>query len=352
MRAHVFVVNENTYPVHRDRHFCGIGHSQDQYETYEALKEKMLTSGGTGCRGMLADILGTRPGDLVFLYENGVGFHGVYEIAGTPFFDNTVVQGIEQYAENTVEPNICFRVPIKCKYYFAEPVPEDMLFATPERETLFWVWFYRKIQIRGARGCTAMDPDASRTLVDLLIRINGTADDPPTSKQYPATHRAKLTVPLGEESFAAYEDLLRAWLVRNIDNSEQPDVRGIFGPESDLEWFANNVPYHVAGRNIDILAFHSSDRYSKEPTRYRYSVMELKRNRASLEDIEQLIGYSSWVTSRLAGGEGEMVRPVLVANGFRKEAVAKAYHSDWEIRLIHYEVVEQDIVLQQIQETE
>jgi hypothetical protein len=351
MKGHVFVVSQNTYPVHRDRGFAGIGHSQKQFNTYDAFRSDMLDHPVSGSRKMLVDMLGTRIGDLVLLYENNVGFHGIYQITGDPYFDNTTVRGINESRERVVKPNICLRVPIECKNYFPEPVPEDMLFATPERETLFWVWFYRKIQIPGGRGCTAINPDALETLVELLVRVNGKADTPPPTEGYAPGPTTQLRVPLGDEDSRPYEDILRGWFVRNIDNDERSDIQEVFGPASDLEWFANNVPYHVAGRHIDILAFHSSQRYSSQPIRYRYSVVELKRNEAKADHVEQLIGYSKWVASRLAGGEPEMVQPILVASRFREEAVTRAHHSDWSIRLVRYVTADGDVTLQPAGET-
>lgn len=348
MRAHVFVVDQHTFPVHRDRCFCGIGHMERQFDSYEELSTVMLTRGGSGYRGMVVDVLGTRPGDLVFFYERQVGFHGVYEISGEPFFDNTVIDGIGESRGQAVQRNICLRVPIHCKYHFAEPVPEDMLFATPERETLFWVWFYRKIQIRGARGCTAIDPFAAQALSELLVKVNEQTTRSPPSEPYPDSAKYPLSLPLGEEPVARYEDILRGWLIKNIDDPCRSDVRSIFGPVEDLEWFANNVPYHVAGRNIDVLAFHRTDCYFNAPIRYRYSVVELKRDRATDRDIEQLLGYSRWVASRLAGGEVDIIRPILIAHGFHEQAIDKARHSEWKILAIDYEVGHNDIALHSV----
>jgi hypothetical protein len=308
----------------------------------------MLDTRGSGYRGMVADILGTRSGDLAFLYETGVGFHGIYEITSKPFFDNTIIHGVGEFEDRCVNRNICLRVLIDCKYYFSQPVPEDMLFATPERETLFWVWFYRKTQIRGARGCTAMDPDAAQTLTELLIRVNGEAIAAPPSESYPTGSGSPLTLPLGDGPSVLYEDLLRGWLIENIDDPHRCDVRTIFGPEQDLEWFANNVPYHVAGRNIDVLAFHSTSQYYGASIRYRYSIVELKRDRAIIGDVEQLIGYSKWVAGRLAYSETDMVQPVLIANEFQAEAISRALYSDWPIYLIEYRVEDNDIILRPV----
>jgi hypothetical protein len=348
MRAHVFVVDGSTFPVHRDRCFCGIGPREGEFRTYEDFVAKMLTSTGSGYRGMAVDMLGTRPGDLVFFYERKMGFHGVYRIAGRPFFDSTIIHGVGDFENEFVRRNICLRISIECQHHFPKPVPEDMLFSTPERQALFWVWFYRKIQ--GSRGCTAIDPEATHALIELLVKVNGKTTTIPPADPYPNQCQPNLSLPLGNGPYVAYEDLLRGWLIQSIDDPVRLDIRDTIGPAPDLEWFANNVPYHVAGRNIDVLAFHSTNRYFKSPIRYQYTVVELKRHRAVVKDVEQLVGYSKWVASRLASGESEVVKPVLIANGFHSQAITKAHYSDWNISLVRYRVEDNDITLSPVQQ--
>jgi hypothetical protein len=345
VRAHIFVVDKDTFPVHRDRGFCGIGPERSEFHAYSEVIQAMLGRSTSGYRGMLVDILGTRPGDVAFFYERKVGFHGVYKITDQPFFDSTIIHGIDEPEGQLVQSSICFRVPIQCQHYFPKPVPEDMLFATPEREATFWVWFYRKIQIRGARGCTAINPEAAQALLELLVKLNGTDSSIPPTKPYSSSTRNQLDIPLGKGPAAPYEDLLRGWLIQNIDNPNRSDIREIIGPDAELEWFANNVPYHVAGRNIDILIFHSTNRYLGTPIRYKYSVVELKRYRAVIRDIEQLIGYSRWVAGRLAQGEAKMIQPILIANGFQEKAIARARSSDWNILLVKYKVENNSVTL-------
>lgn len=332
MRPHVFVVDDETFPVHRDRQFCGTGLEgvPQDYDDVLAAGRRYL--------GLIADLKGTRVGDPVFLYHRQRGFRGIYRITGEPFFDPTEIPGVGQFAQHTVPASITFRVPVECVEYFEEPVPEDMAFATPEYESLFWVWFYRKISGRG-RGCTTINPEAGKTLIDLLIKVNGIASEKPPTGNYPQTARQELILPIwsGQQPL---EDALRGWLIEHLDD-ERSDLRQIFGPVSDLEWFANNVPYHVAMRNIDVLVFHASREYTDEPLRYRYSVVELKRGRARSADLAQLIEYAKWAGGRLAGGEVDIVQPILIAKSFSQDAIDAARNSVFNrlgVKLVVYEV--------------
>lgn len=173
-----------------------------------------------------------------------------------------------RYSTNIVGSEVPLRIPIKCINYFPKPIPEDLLFSTPQRESLFWMWFYRKIQ--GARGCNPIDPDGAEGLKELLVKVNGGASDPPTIQPYSDTEKNPLIIPIegpieGKDHMVYSEDALRAWLMENIDNKNRKDLRTIFGPVEEIEWFANEIPYHVARRRIDILSIHKTSKYTSRP---------------------------------------------------------------------------------------
>jgi hypothetical protein len=153
------------------------------------------------------------------------------------------------------------------------------------------------------------------------------------------------------------EDHLRGWLISNLDNPSQDDLRRIFGPISHIEWFANNVPFHVSQRHIDMLIYHRTPpgELIDPPLRYRYSVVELKRDTAKPEDVDQLMGYVKWVANRLAKGEVDIVRPYIIAQGFRDETVERAYSTRFNqagVQLIKYEITDENqIDFQEIAET-
>ncbi|MEW6621116.1 MAG: hypothetical protein AB1422_17590 [bacterium] len=336
MRAHVFITDENTFPVVRDNSFWGVG-IKGIPNTLNEVVEENLKNGKKPYFGMIGDILGTRVGDIVFLYERQVGFHGIYKIVSEPFFDSTPI--------GCVGETWPIRVEIELLNYFSQPVPEDYLFSTKEYESKFWGWFYRKIQ--GARGINTINPEATEALIELLVKINGNAINKPSQvNPYPSNNKNKILLPLEQDGKVYLEDILRAWLIANIDDPKREDLRKIFGPNEDLEWFANNVPYHVTRKNIDILCYHKNIKYTGFPLRYKFSVVELKRDTADDKDVSQVIEYSKWVAGRLAGSEIETIQPILIAFDFNGRAKQKARNSDFSERgilFIKYEVENRDI---------
>jgi len=344
MRAHVLITNKETFPVVRDNGFWGLGISGIP-TTIEELYRINLSDGRKPYFKMITDMLGTRPGDIVFLYERQVGFHGIYRIVGCPFFDPTPV-GI-------VNETWPIRIEIECVDYFTRPVPEDYLFSSREYESKFWIWFYRKIQ--GPRGANTINPEGAETLIELLVKVNGNSSNIPDSfRTYHSKNKNNIDLPIKifeKNGKIILEDILRGWLIKNIDKSNS-DIMKIFGPSDDLEWFANNVPYHVTQKNIDILSYHKNNKYTGFPLRYKFSVTEIKKDTANDEDVIQLIEYSKWVAGRLAKSEVEIVQPILIAFDFNKKALLKAINSDFSdrgIKFFKYIVVENDIKFEKVQ---
>lgn len=92
------------------------------------------------------------------------------------------------------------------------------------------------------------------------------------------------------------------------------------------------------------------------PLRYRYSVVELKKDRSRPEDVDQLMGYVKWVANRLANGEVDIVRPYIIAHDFHPETIIRANSIEFNragIQLIKYEVTgETQIVFTEVTETD
>jgi len=341
MNAHVLITNPETYPVCRDRLFWGVG-TPDCPNVFE----EWVSSANTRkpYLKMLVDMLGLSIGDLVFLYERQAGFHGVYKVVSPLFFDTTSVSNGEGLRVDHQWP---LRIRLECLYYFAKPVPEDLLFSTPHYENVFWVWAYRKSQ--GARGCNTITPEAAESLLELLVKVNGRDTEYEFDPYVPLNPHA-ITLPLCEDGERlTLEDFLRGHILEKLRNREH--LEDVFGPPEDVEWFANNVPYHITQKNIDLLVFHKNFRYTTVPLRYKYSIVELKKDTAQAKDVGQLIRYSQWASGRLASGEPEMIQPILVAHDFSDDTVRKAATADFNDRgilLFKYNVQNQEIVFEKV----
>jgi len=340
MKSHVLITDRETFPVCRDRLFWGIG-TPDSPPTLQEWTNPFNSR--KPYLKMLVDMLSISVGDIVFLYERQIGFHGIYRVASSLFFDSTTVTNKDNLSVGSQWP---LRIKLQCIYYFPKPVPEDLLFSTPRYENTFWIWAYRKSQ--GARGCNTITPEAAEALTELLVKLNGTHLEYNAFDPYSPKAMEKVNFPLwASDNKIVLEDFLRGYIITRLrDGTAKEDV---FGPKDDIEWYANNVPYHITQKNIDILVFHKNFRYTPAPLRYKYSVVELKKDTAQPKDVSQLIRYSQWAGGRLANGEAEMIQPILVAYDFSDDAIKKAATTDFNDRgifLFKYSVWNQDIVFE------
>ena len=332
MNSHILITDESTHETVVKNSFWALKFSDLKPKNINEIINAQFQNTKKPYYAMLCDFFSLRDGDLIFLYKRQVGFFGIYKIEGDPFFDTTMYDNIDE--------SFPIRIKIKCINYFEKPVPEELLFSTKEYESRFWSWFYRKIQ--GARGVNTITPEAAQSLVELLIKINGNSITLSNVNLYNTTNAVtNIILPLNRnnESQVFIEAALRYFIMRYIKMNDFSE--NIFGKNEDIEWFANNVPYHVSGKNIDILVYHKNMRYTGYPLRYQYSVVELKKDKADEQAISQVINYSKWVASRLANSEIETVQPIVIAYDFIENAIQKAKMIEFnnrKIKLFKYQV--------------
>jgi len=333
MKAHILITNNKTFPVCRDRLFWGIGipNSPSYFKEWISPKNSRKPF-----LKMLVDMLNIDIGDLVFLYERQVGFHGVYKVKSSLFFDTTQVKNQDGLLIDKQWP---LRILLENVYYFPKPVNEDLLFSTPKYENIFWIWAYRKSQ--GARGCNTITPEAAEALIELFVKLNGNDESYNKFKPYKPqdSNEIKFTF-IEENSKVALEDYLRGYMISKMTKNKE--FEKFLGALEDIEWYANNVPYHITQKNIDILVFHKNFRYTNAPLRYKYSVIELKKDVVKPNDVSQLIRYAQWTSGRLANGEIEMIQPILIGYDFSEDAIKKSKSADFNERgiiLVRYKAV-------------
>lgn len=333
MKAHILITDNKTFPVCRDRLFWGLGIPNSPTDFQEWLNPK---NSRKPFLKMLVDMLNIDVGDLVFLYERQVGFHGVYKVKSPLFFDTSKISNEDGLFVNEQWP---LRILLENIYYFPKPVNEDLLFSTPKYENIFWIWAYRKSQ--GPRGCNTITPEAAEALIELLVKVNGRDEKYTKFNPYNPQKLEKIQFKFTKENNkVALEDYLRGYIIYKM--TKDKEFKKFLGELDDIEWYANNVPYHITQKNIDILVFHKNFRYTNAPLRYKYSVIELKKDIVKPNDVSQLIRYAQWASSRLANGEVEIIQPILIGHDFTEETIKKSKRADFNDRgiiLVKYKAI-------------
>ncbi|MGC8936727.1 MAG: hypothetical protein ACP5KV_05115 [Candidatus Methanomethylicaceae archaeon] len=343
-KAHVFVVDRFSFPVHSHRLFCGV-------------KDPRREGGFSGRWGLYSCLKCTRVGDLVFFYQRRIdepseerGFRGVYEIASDPFFDDSDVQWSSfkvlgkcphcgtTYPEKSDEGNArCVscgctlpygehiapnRILIKPVHYFEKSVDDNTAYVDQTDPGTLWTMLFRKVYGPGReRSVTPILPEEARKLIRLLKRVNKGLESRFEPDPYNPANRTPIRISLGYGPKVEYEHTLQAWLMENIDK-DIPVLKEVVGPREELEWFGNEVMYGIGGDKVDVLCLHSRD-----GIRFKATVFELKDDEVQEIDVKQIERYSYWI-SQLATANAEprvkslSLQPVLVGHHFPKDALS------------------------------
>jgi len=335
---HVFVVDKTTFPVHRDRLFCGVKNPVNERSKYS----------------LYADIMALREGDMVFFYQRRTdeprqdrGFRGIYKVVSEPFFDTQTVEGVHQSEGLCVRGDCPFcrspysrrseqrgarrkcpscgeehnfhilpnRILIELIEYYEKPVDDNTAYIDYTNHGRLWTMLFRKIFGAGReRSITHILPEEGEKLIRLLRRINGSPSQPPPSREYPNLEATSntLSLDLGCEPRVHYESILIAWMMQNLDRGILPEI---LGPSEEIEYFGNNVLYGIGGENVDILCLHN-----REGKRYKATVFEIKRDNIGRDGVEQIKDYPYWIAQLATANlpyrvQTFEIQPVLV--GFR-----------------------------------
>lgn len=345
-KAHVFVVDRFSFPVHSHRLFCGV-------------KDPRREWGFSGKWGLYATLKCTRVGDLVFFYQRRIdepqeqrGFRGIYEIASEPFFDKKdVVWSLykvlgscphcggtfpEKFDDegnarcvschrtlNKGEHILPNRVLIKPVRYFEKSVDDNTAYVDQTDPGTLWTMLFRKVYGPGReRSVTPILPEESNKLIRLLKRINeGIEEHPLDTQAYNPVDPRAIQIGLGHGPKVRYEHVLQAWFMENIDK-DVPVLKDVVGPKGELEWFGNEIIYGIGGDKVDVLTLHKA-----EGIRFKASVFELKDGEVEKQDVKQVERYSYWI-SQLATANAEprvkslTLQPVMVGHSFSEEALS------------------------------
>ena len=327
MKTHVFIVNEETFPMHLKYMFAGTGAYNRRRKVW--LDEHV---------GLLSDISRVRVGDLAIFYIEGTkkvkgGFYGIFQIAQkSPYPTVFHVPGQDGFKPN-LSMKLIYRTLLKPYEVYAEGVPEwEALDKLPVYATeIQWSLIYRKL--KGKRGCTPLLPWEAERLIDMIRSRNngnfianqgyeGGLDwdntnrriiPTPTLQPYNLPFEQPMNpLPIICEKFSskrrkAYEIYLQLYFTQNIGVNASLDP--IVG--ANALWFGNEVACGVGMQKIDILAINQLEQ------REEYRIIELKDEPVKPNVTRQIEYYINWASQNsgkhLDKAYNWNIQPVIVA---------------------------------------
>ena len=138
---------------------------------------------------------------------------------------------------------------------------------------------------------------------------------------------------------------MNAWFMKSLAKGKLKDLLG------DNREFLNLVPT-TFNKVMDIFLTHVTPVDSIEIL-HKFTCIELKADRATEQDLRQVLRYEDWLSRKLAAGDNEMIQSILVARRFADPVIAYVKNrrriEEKTVRLITYHVADdrQNIELQE-----
>ena len=325
MKGHVFIANNLGRKIAAEQGIFGVFAEDREKSLWKKTRADIL-----------ADLNCLRLGDRVFFYDiDDTAFWGIYEVASYSFLD---------------ESDIGFTMPAPYRFRLhplmplAMPMSENNLFSRGDAAQNFRSIFYKKVLGRG-KACTHLFPEETAALTEALMKQNDRIPEASPrhldSLKKDAQFRLQMIKPEfnADNRTVSLEKELEWWLTCHLD--ENMECRKFLGDLNDIEMFANYVPITISGGNIDLVVYHQRE-VDGRPVRYKISIIELKKDRATPDALRELENYVKWFVRNIVGVENEdIIQPILIASGFQNEVLEKCQHWNLSARkpmLIEYAV--------------
>lgn len=304
--AHVFIVNENTLPIHLKYKFAGIGAEEHKCDFLEDDSSKIKHSVEKTLSAMIADISRIKKGDAVIFYlqqtkkHEGM-FFGSFIVEDSPFLCN------DDFLNAELGKNLTFRVKIAANKVYECGITEreclDSLEDIKHPSQMCWSLIYRKL--KGNRGCTMItNYEYNQIMKKIELKNNGKyieANNFDYDKEnekiisYDKAYeykgkKEKLNIKnrliYKNKKKNAYETHLQAYILQNLSNINCLRIN-----EDEITWIGNEVSCGVGMQSIDICFVQENEKNAQ------IAICELKDEELykNVDIRKQIDKYISWM---------------------------------------------------------
>jgi len=316
----IFVVNDDTWEEHSR---VGIAAINDPLATHPQNR-----NANAARQSAIAEISGIRPGDIFFFNRMLSQSHppeilGVFEALSKPYFDpNPLFPGAK-----FVDRSLPFRIKFKCIHNFKNPINIEEIWALRD-ERKIWTLQQSRGDAVGVHACVGITRMEGK-LIERLLKVNNVFEGHQPVYQTTRPTQSPLPVDLQTKADGSlhYESALKAAFLENLADGKHTEIFG------DYDDFIPNVPTG-ARQEVDILLL----KYDEEDILW-YQILELKRDKFTMQELQKLIIYEKWIIRSRAENPLQ-VYPVALAYDFNSEVVEfvrrREDYKERSIRLIKY----------------
>lgn len=322
--AHVFIVDEKTFPIHLKYMFAGTGAKNYKCDYLDDNNTNITPSVERLLSGMIADISRVKKGDDVIFYLQQTNTHegiffGSFKIEDEPFLCN------DNYLEEDLGKNLTFRVKLIPNQVFEEGITErkclDSLKGINHPSQMCWSLIYRKLKAN--RGCTMITNYEYEQIMKKIRLKNDNKCLKSNSFDYSNKNNKIISIDqqfkyLGKKESLdiknrllykknkknAYETHLQTYILQNIFKIESLNIN-----KDRLTWIGNEVSCGVGMQSIDICFIQENNNEAF------ISICELKDEQPEFRIKNQLEKYVEWITDYIIPTYSKkiIIKPIIIA---------------------------------------
>lgn len=336
MTMHLFIVSENTLPVHLEYLFAGVAKRNDcswQDVNVSAANERAQAA-------LYADICRVHAGDDILFYlerpqddltREGGRFFGVFSVISPfPFYEPGGA-----YLHDELGLPLIYRLLIQPRMVYQQGLTEwqlmDEMTDFQSVVDIPWTLIYRKL--KGRRGCTPLLPHEEEIIIKMLDLRNAgqllhskrigfdrtnlclTGDGLQSPYFEDTNYFDRIDdwlLYLMNETDRKYEIQLQAYLMQELGRNLQ--LTELLFPGVRITWIGNEIKCGAGLQSIDILV------YSRNNYNTFIHLIELKaREAADEEAAAQLNRYIKWLKAHIPNISTHQIVPTIIAPDTRPD---------------------------------
>lgn len=293
---------------------------------------------------IIAGFTGIKPEDFVFFYVKNKGIYGLWKVTCEAFYDATPIWSDPNNPGQLYPYRICFE-PVVRK--FSIPIALSDILDLRDKGK---IWTF-DLGVMTKKNHHPITTEEGKELIRLLLRNNPIFVDPdnvPQPYSYSQIKPLPLSLECDRNGYLRYEGCLNAWFMRSFVCGRLKKLIG------DYRDFLNYVPTSF-NKVMDIFLTHVTTIDSVDIL-HKFTCIELKRDVASEDDLNQIVKYENWLIRKLADGDSEMIQSILVGFDFddrvREYRRKRRMIEEKTVRLIKYEISpsQNDLILTEIED--
>ena len=228
---------------------------------------------------------------------------GVYQVEGTPFYDDTVIwpDRLYPYRIRFHGTNMDFTVPLHL---------HDIYDLQNEGK----IWSFALKRASGTNAMFSISNDQFDLLVGEFSKLNPFSQTRHIiTRPSPVINNNLLSlIHLDDNGQLKYEAGMMAYFLSGLTRGKYQDIFGVY---SD---YLSYIPTSI-GSEMDVLLMFNNPLHPEITS--SYTIIEMKQDLFDTKACTQLIGYETWFMQKRAHGDQKMVRSVGLAKRFSDDVI-------------------------------